>query len=74
MEFNRDKGVITILIINDELNKILLINKIHLKREIIYKDFNSSLIIYKKAAVLSGGIYKGRFIARRGAFVNIFNK
>ena len=25
-------------------------------------------------AALGGGIYKGRFIARRGAFVNVFNK
>ena len=43
-------------------------------REIIYKDFNSSLIIYKKAAALGGNIYRGRFTIRRGALINIFDK
>ena len=74
MEFNRDRGVIIILIIGDEFDKILLINKIHLEREIIYKDFNSGLIIYKEAVILSGGIYKGYFITYKRVFINIFNK
>ena len=43
-------------------------------REVIYKDFNSSLIIYKETAALGSNIYKGRFIAYRRAFINIFNK
>ena len=45
-----------------------------MRREIIYKDFNSNLIIYKKAAALGNNIYKGYFTIYRRVFINIFNR
>ena len=74
MESNKNRRVITVLIIGDEFDEILLINKIYLGREIIYKDFNSGLTVYKEIATLNSNIYKKRFIIYKWAFVNIFNK